>query len=150
MSFVGSRARAYLDGNRGRRGDRAMPLVRITMPKGKSVEHRKAISQGVHAALVETFNVPNDDLFQIIAEGAPQAEIVHAPSYLGIKYTDDLVLIQITVSDTRDAEQKKQLFLRIAEQLSERAGMRREDIFINLLEVKKENWSFGNGLAQYA
>jgi phenylpyruvate tautomerase PptA (4-oxalocrotonate tautomerase family) len=104
----------------------------------------------VHAALVETFNVPNDDLFQIIAEAAPQTEIVHTPSYLGIEYTDDLVLIQITVSDTRSVEQKKQLFRRIADHLAESPGMRREDIFINLLEVKKENWSFGNGLAQYA
>ena len=68
-----------------------MPLVRITLPKGKSPEFRKAISQGVQDALVETFNVPKDDLFQIITEGAPQAEIVHTPSYLGIAYTDDLV-----------------------------------------------------------
>ena len=127
-----------------------MPLVRITMPKGKTPEHRKAISQGVHAALVETFNVPNDDLFQIITEAAPETEIVHAPSYLGISYTNDLVLIQITVSDTRTVEQKKQLFRRIADHLAEHPGLRREDIFINLLEVKKENWSFGNGLAQYA
>jgi phenylpyruvate tautomerase PptA (4-oxalocrotonate tautomerase family) len=151
MSFVGSPADAYLDGNRtARRGDRVMPLVRITMPKGKALEYRKAVSQGVHAALVETFNVPQDDLFQIITEAAPLAEIVHAPSYLGISYTNDLVLIQITVSDTRSIEQKKQLFRRIADHLAENAGMRREDIFINLLEVKKENWSFGDGLAQYA
>lgn len=127
-----------------------MPLVRINMPKGKGPEFRKAISQGIQNALVETFNVPKDDLFQIITEGAPQAEIVHAPSYLGIAYTDDLVLIQLTVSDTRTIEQKKQLFRRIADHLSERAGLRREDIFINLVEVKKENWSFGMGEAQYA
>ncbi|HEU4379631.1 MAG TPA: tautomerase family protein [Hyphomicrobiaceae bacterium] len=127
-----------------------MPLVRITMPKGKTQEYRKAVSQGVHAALVETFNVPQDDLFQIITEAAPQAEIVHAPSYLGIKYTDDLVLIQLTVSDTRTVEQKKQLFARIVDHLAESPGLRREDVFINLVEVKKENWSFGNGLAQYA
>jgi len=127
-----------------------MPLVRITVPKGKSPEHRKAISQGVQDALVETFNVPKDDLFQIITEGAPQAEIVHTPSYLGITYTNDFVVIQLTVSDTRTLEQKKQLFRRIADHLSERAGLRREDIFINLVEVKKENWSFGMGEAQYA
>ena len=127
-----------------------MPLVRIAMPKGKSSGFRRAISQGVQDALVETFNVPKDDLFQIITEGAPQAEIVHAPSYLGIAYTDDLVLIQLTVSDTRTIEQKKQLFRRIVDHLSEAAGLRREDIFINLVEVKKENWSFGRGEAQYA
>jgi 4-oxalocrotonate tautomerase len=127
-----------------------MPLVRITVPKGKSPQFRKAISQGVQDALVETFNVPKDDLFQIITEGSPQTEIVHTPSYLGIGYTDDFVAIQLTVSDTRTIEQKKQLFRRINDHLSERAGLRREDIFINLVEVKKENWSFGMGEAQYA
>jgi 4-oxalocrotonate tautomerase len=127
-----------------------MPLVRITMPKGKTPAYRKAISQGIHAALVETFDVPQDDFFQIVTEAAPQAEILHAPSYLGIAYTDDLVLIQITVSDTRTVEQKKHLFRRIADRLSESPGLRRQDIFINLLEVKKENWSFGMGEAQYA
>jgi 4-oxalocrotonate tautomerase len=127
-----------------------MPLARITIPKGKTPEYRKAISQGVHSALVETFNVPQDDLFQIITEGAPQADIVHAPSYLGIAYTDDLILIQITVTDSRTVEQKKDLFRRIADHLAERPGLRRQDIFINLLEVKKENWSFGMGEAQYA
>jgi phenylpyruvate tautomerase PptA (4-oxalocrotonate tautomerase family) len=127
-----------------------MPLALITIPKGKTPEYRKAISQGVHSALVETFNVPQDDLFQIITEGAPQADIVHAPSYLGIAYTDDLILIQITVTDSRTVEQKKHLFRRIADHLAERPGLRRQDIFINLLEVKKENWSFGMGEAQYA
>ena len=127
-----------------------MPLVRITVPKGKSPQFRKAISQGVQDALVETFNVPKDDLFQIITEGAPQAEIVRTPSYLGIAYTDGFVVIQLTVSDTRTIEQKKQLFRRINDHLSERAGLRREDIFVNLVEVKKENWSFGMGEAQYA
>jgi 4-oxalocrotonate tautomerase len=127
-----------------------MPLVRITMPKGKTPAYRKAISQGIHAALVETFDVPQDDFFQIVTEAAPQAEILHAPSYLGIAYTDDLVLIQITVSDTRTVEQKKHLFRRIADRLSESPGLRRQDIFINLLEVKRENWSFGMGEAQYA
>jgi 4-oxalocrotonate tautomerase len=127
-----------------------MPLARITIPKGKTPEYRKAISQGVHSALVETFNVPQDGLFHIITEGAPQADIVHAPSYLGIAYTDDLILIQITVTDSRTAEQKKHLFRRIADHLAESPGLRRQDIFINLLEVKKENWSFGMGEAQYA
>jgi 4-oxalocrotonate tautomerase len=127
-----------------------MPLVRIALPKGKIQQFRKAVSQGIQDALVETFNVPKDDLFQIITEGAPQTEIVHGPSYLGIAYSDDLVLIQLTVSDTRTIEQKKQLYRRIVDHLSETAGLRREDIFINLVEVKKENWSFGRGEAQYA
>jgi phenylpyruvate tautomerase PptA (4-oxalocrotonate tautomerase family) len=94
--------------------------------------------------------VPKDDLFQIISEHGPQTEIVRSPSYLGIAYSNDLTIIQLTVSDTRTIEQKKKLFRRIADHLSESPGLRPEDIFINLVEVKKENWSFGNGEAQYA
>ena len=127
-----------------------MPLVRIALPRGKTPEYRKAVSAGVQRALVETFNVPEDDLFQVITEHGPCAEIVHAPSYLGITYSDNLTLIQLTVSDTRNLEQKKKLFRRIADQLAESPGLRREDVFINLVETKKENWSFGNGEAQYA
>ena len=127
-----------------------MPLVRIAMPQGKSPEYRRAVSAGVQRALVETFDVPEDDLFQVITEHGPGTEIVHAPRYLGIAYTDDLTLIQLTVSDTRTLEQKRRLFRRIADQLAESPGLRREDVFINLVETRKENWSFGNGEAQYA
>ena len=126
-----------------------MPLVRIAMPQGKSPEYRKAVSAGVQRALVDTFNVPEDDLFQVISERGPGTEIVHAPRYLGIAYSNELTLIQLTVSDTRNLEQKKKLFRRIADHLAESPGLRREDIFINLVETKKENWSFGNGEAQY-
>jgi 4-oxalocrotonate tautomerase len=127
-----------------------MPLSRIAIPAGKSLAFRKAISEGVQNALIETFDVPKDDLFQIISEHEPGTGLIHAPSYLGIEYSDDLVLIQITVSDTRTVDQKKRLFRRIADHLSETARLRREDVFINLVEVKKENWSFGRGEAQYA
>lgn len=127
-----------------------MPLVRIALPAGKPPAYRKAVSQGVHRALVETFGVPEDDLFQIVTEHAAGTEIVHAPSYLGIAYSDNLIVIQITVSDTRTVEQKKQLFARIAAHLAASPGVRPQDVFINLLEVRKENWSFGNGVAQYA
>jgi 4-oxalocrotonate tautomerase len=127
-----------------------MPLVRIAVPTGKTPGHRKAISEGIQRALVETFNVPKDDLFQIVTEHEPQTAIVRSSSYLGIDYSNDLTLIQLTVSDTRTVEQKKVLFRRIADHLAESPGLRPEDIFINLVEVKKENWSFGRGEAQYA
>ena len=127
-----------------------MPLVRIAVPKGKSAEFRRAISRGVHAALVETFGVPDQDLFQIISEHGADTEIVHAPSYLGMAYSDALTIIQLTVSNTRTLEQKRALFARIAELLVGDPGLRPEDVFINLVEVKPENWSFGRGLAQYA
>ena len=127
-----------------------MPLVRIDMPKGKSPEFRRAISQGIQAALVETFDVPQDDLFQIVSEHAADSPIVHAPSYLGLQYSPGLIIIQLTVSDTRSLAQKRRLFQGIVERLSSAPGLRPDDIFINLVEVKKENWSFGRGLAQYA
>jgi phenylpyruvate tautomerase PptA (4-oxalocrotonate tautomerase family) len=127
-----------------------MPLVRIAVPNGKTPEFRQAVSEGVQSALVETFNVPKDDLFQVVTEHGPQTGIVHAPGYLGIEYSNDLTIIQLTVSDTRTVEQKKNLFRRIADHLAERPGLRRDDIFINIVEVKKENWSFGRGEAQYA
>ena len=127
-----------------------MPLVRIAVPTGKTPQYRKAISDGIQRALVETFNVPKDDLFQIITEHEPHTALVRPSSYLGIEYSNDLTLIQLTVSDTRTVEQKKHLFRRIVDHLSERPGLRPEDILINLIEVKKENWSFGRGEAQYA
>ena len=126
-----------------------MPLVRIALPQAKGAAHRKAISSGIQRALMETFGVPQDDLFQVITEHQPGAEIVRPTSYLDIEYSDDLTLIQITVSDTRTVDQKKALFARIVHHLSKNPGLRPEDVFINLVEVKKENWSFGRGIAQY-
>ena len=127
-----------------------MPLVRIAVPTGKSPGYRKAISEGVQRALVETFDVPKDDLFQIITEHEPNTALVRSSGYLGVDYSNDLIMIQVTANDTRTVEQKKRLFRRIADHLSENPGLRPEDILISLVEVKKENWSFGRGLAQYA
>ena len=124
-----------------------MPLARITIPRNRSIEFRKAISAGVHRALVETFDVPESDLFQIIAEQGTEIELVHSASYLGIDYSDDLVIVQLTVSDTRTIEQKKRLFARIAANLAESPGLRAEDVFVNLIEVKKENWSWPRPVA---
>lgn len=127
-----------------------MPLVRIDHAIGKPASYRTAISRGVHNAMVRTFNVPDDDRFQVIGEHTPGTAIIHAPSYLGLAYSDELVIIQITCNDTRTLDQKKALFAAIADNLAENPGLRREDVVINLIEVKKENWSFGNGVAQYA
>ena len=127
-----------------------MPLVRIDHAAGKPASYRAAISQGVHDAMVHTFNVPEDDRFQVISEHAPGIAILHAPSYLGIEYSDEFVIIQITCNDTRTIDQKKALFAAIADNLARDPGLRRQDVVINLIEVKKENWSFGNGVAQYA
>jgi 4-oxalocrotonate tautomerase len=126
----------------------AMPLTRISLPTGKSAEYRKALTDGVQQALAETFNVPRDDQFMLLTEHRPE-DIVYDRHYLGIERSDDFVTIQLTVSNTRTREQKQALYRRIAERLAERPGLRKEDVFINLVEVLPENWSFGMGEAQY-
>jgi len=126
-----------------------MPLVRIDYPSGKPAAYRDALSEGVYEAMRSTFAVPEDDRFLILSEHS-NAEIVHPDSYLGIRYSNDLVVIQITCNDSRSLEQKKSLYAAIADRLGNNPGLRREDILISLVEVKKENWSFGNGIAQYA
>jgi 4-oxalocrotonate tautomerase len=126
-----------------------MPLVRISLRQGKSADCKQAIGEGVYQAMLETFDVPKEDRFVVISEHAA-SEFQFSRTYLDIARSDDLVIIQITANNTRSVEQKKALFARIAELLSQVPGLRKEDIFINLVEVARENWSFGNGIAQYA
>jgi 4-oxalocrotonate tautomerase len=125
-----------------------MPLTRISMKRGKPAAYRKAILENLYLAMRETFNVPEGDRFMTISQHDDD-DFVYGPDYLGIKRGDDLVMIQITVSNTRTVEQKQQLYHRIVERLTESPGLRAEDIFINLVEVLPENWSFGHGVAQY-
>jgi 4-oxalocrotonate tautomerase len=126
-----------------------MPLTQISLRAGKSEAYRQAIFDSLYQAMRETFNVPEDDQFMTIREH-DAANFRYGASYLDIARSDDLLLIQLTVSNTRTVEQKKALFRRIAELLGESPGIRPEDVFVNLVEVVKENWSFGHGLAQYA
>jgi len=126
-----------------------MPLVRVSLRQGKSAGYKQAIGDGIYQAMLETFSVPKEDRFVVISEHA-ESELQFSRTYLDIARSDDLVIIQITANNTRNVEQKKALFARIAELLSLAPGLRKEDIFINLVEVAKENWSFGNGIAQYA
>ncbi|ALP65528.1 tautomerase family protein [Paraburkholderia caribensis] len=126
-----------------------MPFTRIALRAGKPAAYREALTQGIQRALIAEFNVPEDDIFMVITEH-DDSNIVYDRNYLGIARSDDLVLIQLTVTNSRTQEQKKALFKRIADNLAEHPGVRREDVFINLVEVLKENWSFGNGIAQYA
>src|SRR4051812_40766155 len=126
-----------------------MPLVRISMKQGRPEQERRAISDAVHQAMVDTINIPKDDRFQIVAEHQP-GQIVFDAHYLGIERSENVVIIQITLNAGRTVEMKKALYARIAELLHERAHVRREDVIVNLVEVPKENWSFGNGAAPYA
>jgi phenylpyruvate tautomerase PptA (4-oxalocrotonate tautomerase family) len=126
-----------------------MPLVRISLNAGKPAPYRRAIADAVHRALVETIKVPEKDRFQLVVE-EPAGGLIYDPSYLDIPRSEEVVFIQITISTGRTLEVKKALFARIAELLAQSPGLRREDVLVNLLEVAKENWSFGNGVAQYA
>ncbi len=126
-----------------------MPLVRIDLMEGKPVEYCRGIGDVVYQAMIEVLKVPKDDRFQVIAEH-PQHALIADENYLGIKRTQDCVFIQITLNTGRSVEQKKSFYHAVAKELHFRLGLRDEDIFINLVEVPKENWSFGNGEAQYA
>lgn len=126
-----------------------MPLVHISLRSGKPESYRQAIIDSVYSALRETFNVPEDDQFMAITEH-DAANFRFGATYLDVKRSEDVVFIQVTCSNTRTFEAKKALFRRAMELLVERPGLRREDVFINLVEVAKENWSMGNGVAQYA
>ena len=126
-----------------------MPLTRIALRTGKPAEYRKALTQGIQRALIDTCKVPPDDIFMLINEHEPE-NFVFDRQYLGVERSDDLVIVQITFNNTRTIEQKKALYKAIADNLAESPGLRREDVFVNLVEVLKENWSFGNGIAQYA
>jgi len=126
-----------------------MPLSRISLRAGKPEAYRLAIFDSLYRAMRETFDVPENDQFMTITEH-DAANFRYGASYLDIARSDDLVVIQLTVSNTRTLEQKKALFRRIAELLGESPGIRPEDVFVSLVEVAKENWSIGHGLAQYA
>jgi phenylpyruvate tautomerase PptA (4-oxalocrotonate tautomerase family) len=125
-----------------------MPLSRVSLRRGKPAAHRKAILDGIYRAMREVFDVPEEDRFMLITEH-DEPDFSYSPTYFGINRSDDLVLIQLTVSNTRTVEKKKALYRRIVENLTADPGLRPEDIFINLVEVLPENWSFGNGIAQY-
>ena len=125
-----------------------MPLARISLRRGKPATYRKAILEGLYQAMRETFNVPEGDRFMILTEHDGD-NFVYDPNYLGIHRSDDLVYIQLTVSNTRPTAQKQELYRRIVAKLTASPGLRPEDIFINLVEVLPENWSFGHGEAQY-
>ncbi len=125
-----------------------MPFTRIALREGKSAEYRRALSEGVHCALQHAFAVPVDDIFMTVTEHSAD-NFFYGRDYLGIARSDDLVMIQSTATNTRTLAQKRELYRLIADQLAQRPGVRREDVFVSLVEVLKEDWSFGNGIAQY-
>jgi phenylpyruvate tautomerase PptA (4-oxalocrotonate tautomerase family) len=126
-----------------------MPLVRISLMKGKQEGFGKKVGDAVYRTMMETINVPAKDNFQIITEHDKNA-LIYDPSYLGIPRTDGIIFIQVTLNEGRTVELKKSFYKTLAERLNKELNVRMEDVFVSLVEVKKENWSFGNGIAQYA
>jgi len=125
-----------------------MPRTQISMRKGKSAEYKQAVLKSIYEAMLAAFNVPEDDQFMTINEHEPE-NFIYGKNYLDIERTDDLLMIQITANNTRTLEQKKALYATIVSNLVCNIHIRPEDVFIGLVEVTKENWSFGLGIAQY-
>lgn len=125
-----------------------MPLVRVDVPQGKSPDYLKTIGEVIYQAMRQTINVPENDRFQVFTEHAP-GRMVFDPDYLGVHRSQDCIFIQVTLNGGRTVEMKQAFYKAIADGLHQQLQLRREDVVINLVEVKKEDWSFGNGEAQY-
>jgi 4-oxalocrotonate tautomerase len=126
-----------------------MPFVKIVMAKGKPAAYRKTVGDVIHQAMVDTINCPPKDRFQAVVE-VSRENFMYAPEYLDIPHGEDFIFIQITLNEGRSLDLKKALYKTVAEGLNKAVGVPLNDVMINLVEVKKENWSFGNGIAQYA
>ena len=127
-----------------------MPLVRIDINKNAPAERVRVVSQAVYAAMIEITNVPINDKFQVVTRHSADEIIYPAEGYLGIQYSADLIIIQVTWVGGRTTDVKKQFYRRIADEIHAKAGVRKEDIWINLVDDGREDWSFGKGEMQYA
>jgi 4-oxalocrotonate tautomerase len=125
-----------------------MPLMRISLRTGKSAAYKGAIVEATYQAMRAAWSIPEHDRFAVVSEH-DATTLEYDSGYLDIARTDDIVIIQITANDTRTTAQKQAFYNDLADRLHADPGIRKEDVFINLVEVKAENWSFGNGVAQY-
>jgi 4-oxalocrotonate tautomerase len=126
-----------------------MPIVRIDFPEGKAPGYGIQIGLIVARAMTDFLNVPKDDLFQVIT-AHPKTGLQFDRDYLGIHRSDDCIFLQITLNSGRTVDMKQRFYKAVADGLHEDLKLRKEDVLISLVEVPKENWSFGNGEAQYA
>ena len=126
-----------------------MPLVRIDLLEGKTAEFKTQLGELVYESMLETIGIPEEDKF-VAMNDLKVEELIFSTNYLGVDRTDGIVIIQITMNEGRTTEVKKALYKTVADKLNIQLDIRKEDVFINLVEVNKENWSFGNGIAQYA
>lgn len=125
-----------------------MPFVQISLRKGRTTTELRAIADGVHEALVETYKVPVDDRFQVINQ-YDEDTLIFDSGYLGIQRSDNVVIIHILASNWRDTAAKQALYSAVADNLSTTAGVRLEDVQVFISNNSKEDWSFGKGIASY-
>jgi 4-oxalocrotonate tautomerase len=130
--------------------DAIMPLVRIDISKTASRERVRDVGNAVYNAMITVANVPIYDKFQIVTRHEPDEIIYPEEGYLGIDYTPDLIIIQVTWVGGRSTEVKKKFYQHIADEIHARQGVRKQDIWIGLVDSGREDWSFGNGEMQYA
>jgi len=127
-----------------------MPLARIDVNQNASPELIRAISDAIYNAMRELANVPENDKFQVVTRHAADEIIYPKDGYLGIDYSPNLILIQVTWVGSRSTEVKKKFYQRIADELHEKQRVRKQDVWITLVDNAREDWSFGNGEMQYA
>jgi 4-oxalocrotonate tautomerase len=123
-----------------------MPLARIDLIKGKPAEYRQTIGDVVYSAMVDILKAPKDDRFQVIAEH-DESNFIYDPTFFGIRRSKDVIFVQLTLVEGRTREQKREFYKRVVDDLHDRLGVRREDVFISLVGTGREDWSFGNGEA---
>jgi phenylpyruvate tautomerase PptA (4-oxalocrotonate tautomerase family) len=121
-----------------------MPFSRISLLKGKSPEYLRALSNSLHSAMVEAFNVPETDRFQIIHQHEPY-ELIFDRDYGGGPRSDDFVLIAITTGKPRSTAVKQAFYRRLVERLAEAPGLRPEDVMVVINTALGDEWSFGGG-----
>jgi phenylpyruvate tautomerase PptA (4-oxalocrotonate tautomerase family) len=123
-----------------------MPLVRISLLKGKPAAHVRAIADSVHRALVDVYSVPADDRFQLIHQHEAD-EIIFDADYLGVHRTSDVVFIHITAINWRDTATKQGLYRRLVQLLADDPGLRPDDVQVILSPNGRDDWYFGKALA---
>jgi phenylpyruvate tautomerase PptA (4-oxalocrotonate tautomerase family) len=127
-----------------------MPLVRIDLSKEVAPEALQAVSDVVYDAMIEVANVPEHDKFQVITRHNREELVYPAEGYMGVTYSPNIVFIQVTWNAGRTVDVKKAFYKAVAENIHAKTGLRKEDIWISLVSVEREDWSFGNGVMHYA
>ena len=127
-----------------------MPLAKIHVLEGRYDQNRIAkVSDAIQSALMDTLRVPPEDFYQLIFE-LPKNRFLHTPSFVGMHYTDDLIILDLTFIQGRPKETRLTLLKDINTRVAAAADVSPDDMMINLYEIPGENISFGQGEAQRA